>query len=895
MKKTILVLAANPVDTSRVRLDEEIREITAGLHQASKRDDYILQCVHAARADDVRRAVLNHSPNIVHFCGHGSPTGGIAFENQCGKSSLVTPDVLSGFFKLFADKVNCVVLNACYSEIQADAIAKHIEYVVGMQGSIDDKKAINFAVAFYDALGSGKPVKFAFDLANNAAQWEQEGEPLKPILRSKSGVGIDSIPNIARTNTETLERLLKEALSSYKDQPEVFIEPTLTKDRDSINEENLLPELIASPSSSLVLAQPQFGQTCLCHYMRLEAYKRGSLWVYIDAEHTKTRKVLASIQEQLTSFGAAAQSPHCILLDSWNGSIIDHANMLKCLDSEFSGIPILVMVNYTGSVFDGDFAFSKLQHEFQVMHLQPLQQRRVRELVTKYGEARNLPSDDIVVTKVVKHLAALNVHRTPLNCLTLLRVFEKNKNEEIVNRTRLIKAVLFILFTDAESFTYASTKPDVDDCEYILGKFCKSLVERATRTFTRQELLEDLRDCCEQKLISVDVDVVIDILEANNIILRFGETLEFRHSYWIYYFAAMHMLHDSDFANYILANRRYVNFPEIIEFYTGSDGRRTDAVEALVLDTETLVGLVDDKIGISKEFNPYERIVWNPSDDAVEAMRNEVSKRVEESNLPTEIKDRHADETYDCSAPYNQSIRNFLHEYSVISLMQEIKAASRALRNSKYVKPELKTRMLRCIVGGWASMARVVFVLAPTLAQSGRAAYDGFGLILGEGFDGSYQKKLRDILLAGPFNIVRYLKDDLSSGKIGPLLAEMLTSDADDVQKHFLAHFLVRERPEGWYAAVFAHMNLLHRNSFYLWDMSNTVNSELALGFASSDENRQLKRLAELVVAKHIEGPHTKAAKVALLSPGQAINRRNRLPIDKIGAAARNKPYEPRT
>lgn len=706
---------------------------------------------------------------------------------------------------------------------------------------------------------------------------------------SRNDTGVVSIPSAVRTDTKRLERALTTALSSYKGQPEIFIKPAVTKDRESDDGENLLSELIVNPTSSLVLAQPQFGQTCLCHYMRLKAYKRGSLWAYIDANHTKTRKVLDVIQEQLDFFGVTTTHPDCILLDSWNGSIIDHANMLKCLDSEFPETPILVMVNYTEPTFSENFSLSKLQHKFEMVHLQPLSQTRVRELIAKYGEAKKLPSNDAVVTKVVRDLAALNVHRTPLNCLTLLRVFEKDQNEEIINRTKLIKTVLFILFTDTESFTYASSKPDVDDCEFILGKFCKSLIERATRTFTRQDLLESLRAYCQEKLISVDVEVVIDILESNKILLRFRDTLEFKHSYWIFYFAATYMLHDSEFAEQILSNRNYVNYPEIIEFYTGCDGRRADAVETLVADIEALVASVDGKIGILEEFNPYEQAVWNPTDKAIEAMQIEVLKKVEESNLPTEIKDRYADQTYDFGAAYDQSINQILHEYSVLSLMQTIKATSRALRNSKYIDPELKRRMLSCIIKGWASMSRVFVLLAQTLAQKGHANYDGFGLILSKGFDGSHQEKLKGILLAGPFNVVHYLKDDLSSGKIGPLVYSLLTSDIDNIQKHFLAHFLVRERPEGWYKPVYEYMNLLHRNSFYLWDLSNALNSELALGFTTRNEQDHLKDLTEIVVAKHVGGSRKRALNMKNLALGQAISTRNKLPIDKIRAAARRK------
>ncbi len=115
--KTILVLAVNPQDTSRLRLDQEVREISNGLQRAQRRDEFILKQQWAVRPIDIRRAMLDYKPNIVHFCGHGAGVDGIAFENISGNSSIVKTEALAELFGLFSDTVECVLLNACYSEI----------------------------------------------------------------------------------------------------------------------------------------------------------------------------------------------------------------------------------------------------------------------------------------------------------------------------------------------------------------------------------------------------------------------------------------------------------------------------------------------------------------------------------------------------------------------------------------------------------------------------------------------------------------------------------------------------------------------------------------------------------------------------------------------------------
>jgi len=193
MAKTILILAANPKDTPRLRLDQEVREIANGLQRAKGREEFALEQQWAARPADARRAMLDFRPNIVHFCGHGAGEDGVAFEDETGQTRLVSARALSGFFELFADQVECVLLNACYSEIQAEAIAEHINYVIGIRKGIEDAIAIEFAVAFYDALGARETIEFAYKLACNAIQWTGIPKHLMPVLKVK------------RTNVEKLD------------------------------------------------------------------------------------------------------------------------------------------------------------------------------------------------------------------------------------------------------------------------------------------------------------------------------------------------------------------------------------------------------------------------------------------------------------------------------------------------------------------------------------------------------------------------------------------------------------------------------------------------------------------------------------------------------------------
>ncbi len=173
-KKTILLLSANPWESARLRLDREFREIEQALRLARHRDYFHLEKRQAARISDLRRAMLAIRPHFVHFGGHGNDQPGregLEFESEDGRDvQFVGGEVLAGLFKLFADHLECVLLNACYSAPQAEAIARHIPFVIGMEAQIEDHLATEFAVVFYEALGAGESRSFAYQLACNALE-----------------------------------------------------------------------------------------------------------------------------------------------------------------------------------------------------------------------------------------------------------------------------------------------------------------------------------------------------------------------------------------------------------------------------------------------------------------------------------------------------------------------------------------------------------------------------------------------------------------------------------------------------------------------------------------------------------------------------------------------------
>ncbi len=170
--KQILILSSNPKGTPVLDLDREIRNIREGIRRSPNRDDFDIEMRGAVRPIDLSRSLLEVKPQIVHFCGHGSGAGGLVLEDDDGNEQFVTSEGLTHLFEVFADRVECILLNACYSEVQADALIQYINYVIGMNREIPDEAAIAFSIGFYDAIGAGATVETAYKLGCSAIEMD---------------------------------------------------------------------------------------------------------------------------------------------------------------------------------------------------------------------------------------------------------------------------------------------------------------------------------------------------------------------------------------------------------------------------------------------------------------------------------------------------------------------------------------------------------------------------------------------------------------------------------------------------------------------------------------------------------------------------------------------------
>lgn len=278
--KTILILAANP--RRDLNLDREIRDLKGVIVRSGNSQQFDVEDALAVRVGDLQELLFRYKPQIVHFCGHGSGDQGLVFEANDGGEQWVRTDALSNLFNLFSNNVSCVLLNACYSEEQANAIVEHIDYVIGMNQEIRDDAAIAFSKGFYQALGFGCSVEDAFKFGHNAIQLEISGsskmrsgstetqrklevvntlqttkipEHLKPVLKKRPGL----VPSANQQSIDSGATLSREEIQLKVDQALRLENASLTEFRGKVRASLAGKRLTESTKSALEQLRQDLG------------------------------------------------------------------------------------------------------------------------------------------------------------------------------------------------------------------------------------------------------------------------------------------------------------------------------------------------------------------------------------------------------------------------------------------------------------------------------------------------------------------------------------------------------------------------------------------------------------------------------------------------------------
>jgi DNA replication protein DnaC len=218
----ILILSSNP--RRDLNLDREVSYLIDALQRFGT---FELRFGFGARPEDLQRKITEHRPQIVHFCGHGAGKDGLVFQSEGGQEQFVSTETLAQVFKIFANEINCAILNACDSDHQALAITEHINYAIGMRQPILDEAAHCFAVGFYEGLATGSSIEQAYELGCLAIKiWLEKSSQSNRSRQDRRLEYVGSVVDAAEPSlTEDMKPVLRKKSSLSTSNPKQAVPP----------------------------------------------------------------------------------------------------------------------------------------------------------------------------------------------------------------------------------------------------------------------------------------------------------------------------------------------------------------------------------------------------------------------------------------------------------------------------------------------------------------------------------------------------------------------------------------------------------------------------------------------------------------------------------------------
>lgn len=148
---TVYLVSANPF-ARPLKIDIEHRAIHRRLPAS-----WQIRPAPAAEIGDLISDLRRLKPDIVHFSAHGTPTERLVLLED-GEPQEVSRATIDQLFAVLKGDIRLVILNACYSQTQAELIAKNIDCVIGVGGTLADSNAIKYTEQLYEALVARRSV-----------------------------------------------------------------------------------------------------------------------------------------------------------------------------------------------------------------------------------------------------------------------------------------------------------------------------------------------------------------------------------------------------------------------------------------------------------------------------------------------------------------------------------------------------------------------------------------------------------------------------------------------------------------------------------------------------------------------------------------------------------------
>lgn len=168
-KKRVLYICSITAKDPQLRILDEIGVIEPLLLSGEKREEFDFSLKLSVRINDLTKTIRGGQttplPYILQFSVHGNEERGLKFVGRQVEPSYQREAYFAAMFDALLEpnqRLKCILLNACHSYNIASKITSFADYSIGIEGTVDDRAAIEFSRGFYSQLFDGDSIEDCF-------------------------------------------------------------------------------------------------------------------------------------------------------------------------------------------------------------------------------------------------------------------------------------------------------------------------------------------------------------------------------------------------------------------------------------------------------------------------------------------------------------------------------------------------------------------------------------------------------------------------------------------------------------------------------------------------------------------------------------------------------------
>ncbi|ROR90936.1 CHAT domain-containing protein [Nocardioides aurantiacus] len=189
-QENLRILYATATPDGDLRVSQEIRRVKNAVVAALHRDLVDIEYAPDVTADDLLNYLTSFQPHVVHFSGHANEDV-LVFDDgslEGGQGRAIPIDLFMRAVTAPDHQPSLVVLNACESATNLEALLSGVPIAIGMAASVGDPDAITFATRFYRSIADGQTIESALAVARVDMEMNGLADHDLPTLVTAPGI-----------------------------------------------------------------------------------------------------------------------------------------------------------------------------------------------------------------------------------------------------------------------------------------------------------------------------------------------------------------------------------------------------------------------------------------------------------------------------------------------------------------------------------------------------------------------------------------------------------------------------------------------------------------------------------------------------------------------------------